>query len=1344
MSSNYFDIKPNDLQELMSKYKHRTADCEDIHFLEQESPSEIFSKLKTDIDKGILSVENREYHFGSNKIFLEPPPNFWKYLCRAMKNLMICILIIAAIISIILGALISDNFEKDWVEGLSIIIAIIIVVSVSSITEYKKEVKFYKLNKATKEGTKYKVIRNGLLEHHISDEILVGDLILISYGEIMCADILLVKGHGIKMDESPLTGISDSMKKMSYEECIDEYNKNSNKDNIASPLILSGTHCIEGSGKGIVIAVGEYSQKGLIRRTVDNAKENNETPLELKLNRIGKIIGYIGIAAGVVTFIVFLIRYIVEYSRDMKEYKDAMKKQINGDNLINPKNEWAKRILDIIILCLSIIVLAVPEGLPLTVTLSLAFSVNKLMENNNLVRKMHACETMGGANYICTDKTGTLTKNEMSVYKILTGINSFEISQNKKSKKEEENENDEKNEKASIREEHDIYFKNEDYWKLIKLSIALNVDCVLNSLEKPNINGDMETCQTKNKTDKVFIDFLYRFKSPISVERNIYLNDETSHKLFPFDSNKKRMTTFIKNENFPTGFRLFSKGYGESATKICSSYINPDTGIEEQMTSSVIKKIKNKMEEFNKNKLRTLYLAYKDITEDEYNNHERNNAEGKLIDQYDMVFLAIFGIRDSLRDGVTEAVEKCKISSVKVIMVTGDDIITSTSLAKECGILDKELELKNGEIEKNPELMNNNNAITKEEYINKLISDMPYALTGNSFYNIIGGLICQNCNKETSNCKCPKTEAEAKDLAEKNNSEAKEVKKDKIKDLNNFSKIIKNLKVLARSQPIHKYALVLGLKSLGKVVAVTGDGTNDAPALSKSDVGFAMFSGTDIAKSASDIIIMDNNFKSIITAIIHGRNIYDNIRKFLQFQLSTNCCAVILVFCCACIGAKSPLSSIQMLWINLIMDSLGSLALGTEPPYDELLNRPPTKKSEFIINGKIGKHIILQSATQILLLVLLYQYIPSFVKEDNLIRLAENKLIKYCYEEYPGKSPEFVINGMRSRWTSEIKLNNINSNQTFCGKYKESLDYAFDIYIENNSGTTHMTMIYNIFIFYILFNQLNCRIIDDSLNIFQRIHKSILFIIIMLVEIILQIVIIFFGNISFHVVDKGLSAKQWGMCIGFSAISFVVSIIGKFIYIDVFFDQYLSPEEKEPEFDPIAPDILECLDDKIRFKEEDKESRETETLNEDEENMISEEFNIKLNEYDYDFNKKDKIIIVKEKKENNIINNKEIIITNIKEKNNEKEDNTKETDREQNLENDVILTKKEEISSKKYKITNLGRNLLNLPENYSTDIEDEYKFISLINESNEDYELAIDSKTTKVYAKIVSIIDKYI
>ena len=1336
MSSNLFGIGPKELQEIMSKYKNRSNDCEDLHYFEQNPPSELISKIETDINRGITSTENRELHFGSNKIFSEPPPKFLKYVFQALKNLMVIILIIAAIVSIVLGTLLLKDYDNDWIEGVSIIIAIIIVVLVSSITEYNKELKFYKLNKTTREGTKYKVIRNGLLEYLISDEILVGDLILINYGEIKCADILLVKGHGIKMDESPLTGRSDSMKKMAYNECIEEYNKNQDKEKIPSPLILSGTHCVEGSGKGIVIAVGEYSQKGLIRRTVDNAKENNESPLEIKLDKIGRIVGFFGIGAGIVTFIVFFIRYMVEYSNDMKEYKES--EEEHRPNLVDPKDEIATRIVKIIILCISIIVLAVPEGLPLSVTLSLAFSVNKLMEKNNLVRKMHACETMGGANYICTDKTGTLTKNEMSVCQILTGKNFFEIPQSKQNNKvyieDETNENNGSEQKNQIREEHSKYFKNEDYWELIKLSIALNVDCVINTLEKPNNYGDIETCETKNKTDKVFIDFLYRFKSPISIERNIYLDDEESHKQFPFDSNRKRMTTFIKNSKFPTGYRLFSKGFGENATQICSSYVNPDTGEIEQMNQTVIYHIRNQMEEFNKNKLRTLYLAYKDISEDEYNNLERINPEGKLIDQYDLVFLAIFGMRDSLRDGVKDAVKKCKIASVNVIMVTGDDIITSTALAKECGILDKEIGKNNGEIEQNPEKMKDPNSMKKEDYINKLIRDMPYALTGNSFYNIIGGLICQVCKKESSYCKCPKTEAEAQELAEKNKTEPKEIKKDRIKDLNNFSKIIKNLKVLARSQPIHKYALVLGLKTLNKVVGVTGDGTNDAPALSKSDVGFAMFAGTDIAKAASDIIIMDNNFSSLITAIIYGRNIYDNIRKFLQFQLSTNCCACILVFICACIGAKSPLSSIQMLWINLIMDSLGSLALATEPPYEELLNRPPTKKNEFIINGKMFKHIILQSVAQILILVLLYQYAPNFIKEDNLVRQAENRIIKFCYEEYPGKNPDYIINGMRSKWTSDIKMK--NDTEPYCGKYKDSLDCAFDIYFQSNSGTTHMSILYNIFIFYILFNQLNCRIIDDSFNIFERIHKSIFFIIVIIFEVILQILIIFFGSLSFQIVKEGLSAKQWGICIGFSAISFVISILGKFIYIDVLFDKFLSPEEEEPEFDPLAPEILTCLDDKIKVNE--NESKKEETLNDEEEDMISEEFNIKLGEYDYDFNKKNRVIFVTDKKdEKNLLNNiKET--TNDKDlKNKEKNEDTKEDEKKDNIDNEISI-KKEEPPSKKYKVTNLGRNVANLDENYSTDDEDEYKFIQLINESNDDYEKVVDSKTIKVFAKIVS------
>jgi Ca2+ transporting ATPase len=239
-----------------------------------------------------------------------------------------------------------------------------------------------------------------------------------------------------------------------------------------------------------------------------------------------------------------------------------------------------------------------------------------------------------------------------------------------------------------------------------------------------------------------------------------------------------------------------------------------------------------------------------------------------------------------------------------------------------------------------------NDPSNKQSYIETLLENKPKALTGNSFYNSVGGLICEVCQEDTNLCKCPKTESEAKQLAEKNNEPPKKVKKDIIKNMDNFKKITENLRVMARSQPLHKYALVLGLKALKNVVAVTGDGTNDAPALSKSDVGFAMFAGTDIAKQASDIVIIDNNFSSIITAIIYGRNIYDNIRKFLQFQLTVNFCACLIVFICACIGNETPLTPIQMLWVNLIMDSLGSLALATEPPYEELLQRSPTKRTE--------------------------------------------------------------------------------------------------------------------------------------------------------------------------------------------------------------------------------------------------------------------------------------------------------------------------------------------------------------------------------------------------------------
>ena len=1184
-----FNISVIDLENLMGKYKERGNDFLDLKYFSEKPVAELIKDLKTDPENGLSSLSGREEAFGSNKVFVEPVPHFCSYVWEALKDLMVRILIVAAIVSIILGCTFSDDPSKDWIDGVSIVIAVLVVVLVGSITDYQKETKFHELNEVQAEGTKYKLIRNGQPEDHISDDLLVGDLIMVNYGDIMAADVLLIEGNGIKMDESALTGESDAMKKEKYERCKELLDAGEKK--LPSPLILSGTNCIEGSGKGIVIAVGEHSQKGLIRRTVDNAQENSQTPLEAKLERIAQLIGYFGIGAGIVTLVALMIRFAISFTDEVDDYNKTSKvesivtamlfnlphKKIedgfanNSDSeLVDPRLNVAKKILDIIILCISIVVVAIPEGLPLAVTLSLAFSIKKMMDYNNLVRKMHACETMGGANYICTDKTGTLTKNEMSVFQVLTGTWKKELDQNMSVEEVGKlgNQKGNPDEVKLIREDHSVLFKNEKFWETLKVAIAVNVDASIKTLDSPNINGDTEICETKNKTDKAFIDFLYRFRSPISVEKEKYLKDEGCFKQFPFDSKRKRMTTFIKNKEFSTGCRLFSKGGGENARVFCKFYMDPDTGEKKVLDDSMSTQIKQSIEDFNKDKLRSLYIAYKDITESQFNQCEQPDSNGKLIDQDDLVFLAVFGIKDSLRDGVKEAVRKCHDASVNVIMVTGDNIVTATAIAKECGILGDDVNLKNlgtKDIEPDPEALNDPNK--KEEYIQTILENQPKALTGNTFYNSVGGLICEVCQEDTNLCKCPKTESEAKQLAEKNNEPQKKVKRDVIKNMENFKKVTKNLNVMARSQPIHKYALVLGLKTLKNVVAVTGDGTNDAPALSKSDVGFAMFAGTDIAKEASDIVIIDNNFSSIVIAIIYGRNIYDNIRKFLQFQLSVNFCACILVFVCACIGNETPLTPIQMLWVNLIMDSLGSLALATEPPYEELLNRAPTRRNESMINGKMWKHIVMQSLIQIILLIIFYLIAPEFIKEDNLVRSAENKIIQFCYTKYPGKDTDHIIYGTEIKWVIEGKLK--NQYKHYCGSYsnRPTLAEAYLEYVKSNSATTHMCLIFNIFVFYTLFNQFNCRVIDDSLNIFIRINRSLLFPLICLLEMALQVVIIFVGNSPFHIVSSGLTGKQWGICIGFSAITFVVSIITKFIPVDRLIDNYLDKKAREEELE---------------------------------------------------------------------------------------------------------------------------------------------------------------------------------
>ena len=1174
-----FSITPQELSNLMNLYKDRSENYNDIkYFQEKGGILSLLTSLKTDAKHGIstISLQNRLEHFGSNKIFIKPLPNFWDFVLEALSDKMIIILIISSLIEISIS--LFNRFFKgedniDYLDGISIIIAIVVVVMVGSITNYKKEMKFHSLNDFEKKAAKYNVIRNGMNQYVISDELLVGDLVKINYGEILPADMILIEGNGLKIDESSLTGESNSVSKKIYEECLEEL-LNKKKDP-SSNLLFCGTNVVEGSGSAIVIAIGEYSQKGIIKGTIDNAQEENKTPLENKLNIIADLIGYFGLGSAVITFIALCIQLTVEYFTN---------KELTTMEIVN-------KILKILILCVSIIVVAIPEGLPLAVTLSLAFSIKKLMDRNNLVRKMHACETMGGANYICTDKTGTLTENQMYIVSLITSNKEINIKRNFDSIDVGTINSTpiDKNFGKKIRSNYNLIIDNDNYWEILQMSISVNVECEITPLIKPDINGDMETCSTRNKTDKAFTEFLYQFKSPVSFYRNKLLANNFNFKKLPFDSSKKRMSILVKNSSFPTGYRLFTKGAAENAMMYSDKYIDKENGQIYEINNEMKKFITHKIDKLNKKMIRSLYLCYKDITKEEFENGFEIGERGLLIDQLELIFIGIFGLKDSLRQEVKESVEKCHDASVNVIMVTGDNIITATAIAKECNILPSTVDLndlKKHDIEKNPNEINNPEL--KENHIKNLLINKPYAITGNSFYEAIGGIYCETCKEDSSNCKCPKTKAEAEELSKKTGVKIKNIKKDSIKNIDNFKEITKNLLVLARSQPLHKYALVLGLKSLGNVVAVTGDGTNDAPALSKSDVGFAMIEGTDIAKEASDIVILDNNFSSIVIAIIYGRSIYENIRKFLQFQLTVNFCACLLVFICSCIGNETPLNSIQMLWVNLIMDSLGSLALATEPPYDSLLSKRPTQKNESIINGIMWKHISLQALFEILLLLFLYIKGPYFIREDKKLILKSHEEIYNCFGGLPGdvnyeKSKEYILYGVENSWSKKLLINlkNIQSNNNLkkiCEKYLPtneeewgsiSLFDIFDKYNDLYGSTTHMTFIFNVFVFYTLFNQFNCRVIDDSYNIFARINKGFMFILVTLGEMFIQFLIVQYGSGVFHCVKGGLSFTQWTLCLIFSSSTFLFSFLIKMIPLDKTIDYYLASNEDKDKFKPI-------------------------------------------------------------------------------------------------------------------------------------------------------------------------------
>lgn len=543
---------------------------------------------------------------------------------------------------------------------------------------------------------------------------------------------------------------------------------------------------------------------------------------------------------------------------------------------------------EFIIIGVAIVVVAVPEGLPLAVMISLAYSVQKMLIDQNFVKKLSSCETMGGANNICSDKTGTLTKNQMTWTNIWTGGQDFKI----------DNPDGALNEKFDTKK-----FSNDKIMKYLQQAVACNT---------------LDSIDNSGATEKAMLKFITRCNCDFEVLRTKYL--PSGFLRFQFDSTRKRMSTVLNldeseetEHNNPK--RLHVKGASEIILESCNYYLDAD-GNKQDLTEDVKAKINETIKNFATQALRTIGFAYKDLLAGEGGaDHDRmceDNPHLAEIEEKNNVLIAIAGIKDIIREEVPEAVRKCNYAGVRVRMVTGDNKITAIAIAKECGIL-----------------------------IGDEGNEPCVCMEGPEFYNYVGGLKYKDTDEEV----------QIMGLQDR-------VDQETIGNVEKMKEIRTKLKVLARSRPNDKYVIVSGLKQLGDIVAVTGDGTNDAPALRKADVGFAMNSGTQVAHAASDIIIQDDNFASIVKACSWGRNVFDNIRRFLQFQLSVN---VVALFSCL-IGSlafqKSPLAAIQLLWVNLIMDSLASLALATETPKPELLQRPPYRKAEYIISRKMVKHIL--------------------------------------------------------------------------------------------------------------------------------------------------------------------------------------------------------------------------------------------------------------------------------------------------------------------------------------------------------------------------------------------------
>ncbi|KAG4932376.1 hypothetical protein JHK87_046378 [Glycine soja] len=739
-----------------------------------------------------------------------------------------------------------------------------------------------------------KVIRDGRRVEISIYDVVVGDVIPLNIGNQVPADGVLITGHSLAIDESSMTGESKIVEK-----------------NSSDPFLISGCKVADGSGTMLVTAVGINTEWGLLMASISE-DNGEETPLQVRLNGLATLIGIVGLSVAVVVLMVLLARYFSGHTRN----PDGSVQFIAGKTKVGDAIDGVIKIFTIAV---TIVVVAVPEGLPLAVTLTLAYSMKKMMADKALVRRLSACETMGSATTICSDKTGTLTMNQMTVVEAWIGGG------------------------KKIADPHDVSQFSRMLCSLLIEGVAQNTN---GSVYIPEGGNDVEI--SGSPTEKAILEWGVKSDSEVHIHW---------------------------------------KGAAEIVLACCTRYFDANDQLVE-MDEAKMSTFKKAIEDMAADSLRCVAIAYRSYEMKNVPTSEEELAHWSLPED-DLVLLAIIGLKDPCRPGVKDAVQLCQKAGVEVKMVTGDNVKTARAIAVECGILGS-------------------------------ISDAtePIIIEGKRFRAL--------------------TDEGRADIVEK-------------------------ILVMGRSSPNDKLLLVQALRRKGHVVAVTGDGTNDAPALHEADIGLAMgIQGTEVAKESSDIIILDDNFASVVKVVKWGRSVYANIQKFIQFQLTVNIAALAINVVAAFTTGDIPLNTVQLLWVNLIMDTLGALALATEPPTDSLMDQSPKGRREPLVSNIMWRNLLIQAMYQVsVLLILNFRGVSLLALRDEPNRPA-------------------------------IKVKN--------------------------------SLIFNAFVLCQVFNEFNARK-PDKFNIFKGVTRNYLFMGIVGITVVLQIVIIeYLGKFT---KTAKLNWKQW-------------------------------------------------------------------------------------------------------------------------------------------------------------------------------------------------------------------------